>query len=57
MNRAHRGNQGQQQQMAKIMARMSLLLFADVRPGELWMGEQFDERCRHDDLLIKTASA
>ncbi|MNG01322.1 hypothetical protein D3C84_842960 [compost metagenome] len=53
---AHRRNQSQQQQMSQVMARMRLFLLADVRPGEFRVREQFDERCRHDDLLIGTAS-
>jgi hypothetical protein len=54
---AYRRDQREQQQMRQVMVGMSLLLLADVPPGEFRMGEQFDEKHGHDDLLIRTASA
>ncbi|MNC67582.1 hypothetical protein D3C75_1180900 [compost metagenome] len=46
------GDQGQQDQMGEVVARMRFFFLANIRPREVRLSEQFDDRCGHDDLQV-----
>jgi hypothetical protein len=54
---AHRWDQGEHQQMSEVVPWMGFLFLADIRPREIRLSEQLDDRCGHDDLQISESPA
>jgi hypothetical protein len=40
--------------MGEVMPGMGFFFAANICPGEIGLGEELDDRCGHDDLLILT---